>query len=158
MSFIIIPSLREKLGLNISSSELKKLDVKSVRNVDILRLKQTLIRSLNIQKREVIATFLAKLATPQKLLLPRPRLKPQLQHEVLPLHLALSSHVDSINIRHPETISQLKEEAKAGKYEKINHNCIGNNLLDSLRAKNAIHVASSYRTNTNPAANCGYIN
>lgn len=119
MSFIIIPSLREKLGLNISSSELKKLDVKSVRNVDILRLKQTLIRSLNIQKREVIATFLAKLATPQKLLLPRPRLKPQLQHEVLPLHLALSSHVDSINIRHPETISQLKEEAKAGKYEKF---------------------------------------
>lgn len=119
MSFIIIPSLREQLGLNISSSELKKLDVKSVRNVDILRLKQTLIRSLNIQKREVIARFLAKLAPPQKLLLPRPRLKLQLQHEVLRLHSGRSSHVNSINLPHPETIAQLKNGANAGKYEKF---------------------------------------
>lgn len=119
MSFIIIPSLREQLGLNISSSELKKLDVKSVRNVDILRLKQTLIRSLNIQKREVIARFLAKLAPPQKLLLPRLRLKLQLQHEVLRLHSGRSSHVNSINLPHPETIAQLKNGANAGKYEKF---------------------------------------
>lgn len=93
MSVIINPALREQLGLNISSSELKKLeklDVKHIRNVDILRLKQTLRTSHNELKKGIIAKVLTKLALPQVQLpeprrQPLPHLQPRLQVQPRPL-------------------------------------------------------------------------
>lgn len=93
MSVIINPALREQLGLNISSSELKKLeklDVKHIRNVDLLRLKQTLRTSHNELKKGIIAKVLTKLAQPQVQLpeprrQPLPHLQPRLQVQPRPL-------------------------------------------------------------------------
>ncbi len=79
MSVVINPALREQLGLNISLSELKKLeklDVKNIRNVDILRLKQTFRTSHNELKKCIIAKVLTKLAQPQ-VLVPEPRRQPR---------------------------------------------------------------------------------